>query len=594
MPLTPSSLKRTVCLCAFVALACLAPAREVLLEGDKRVLVERNVAMATRDGVTLRADVFRPDGEGKFPVVLERTPYDKHNETFGAQVAARGYVFIVQDVRGRYASDGEWYPLKNESNDGYDTVEWAAALAYSDGKVGMYGPSYVAVTQLLAAIAAPPHLVCIMPYAMASNAHEQWIYVGGAFSQALNQGWSTAVSINVLEKKVSQTAQPSHWDMKLPPISYPILDVGPASALADYYHDWLSHPDYDAYWKQWSIEEHYGQIKVPALHVGAWYDYFEEGPIRNYLGIKAGGGSEAARKGQRLVMVVGGHAGAGPTVGEIDYGKDSVPDIGGLALRWFDYVMKGIDNGMGAEKPVRLFVMGRNRWVDEPEWPVPGTSSVRYYLHSSGNANSLSGDGALLAIAPMDETADSYIYDPADPVPTTGGPAFGDVSLKPGPRDQREVEKRPDVLVYTSPLLEKDTEVLGSVALDLYVASTAVDTDFTGKLVDVSPDGRAINLTEGILRARYRISREKPERMEPGDVYRIKVDMGSTAHVFLAGHRVRLEISSSNFPRFDRNLNTGTDSGSLSRQALSATNRILHDEVHPSGLVMTMASPTLP
>jgi len=250
MPLTPSSLKRTVCLCAFVALACLAPAREVLLEGDKRVLVERNVAMATRDGVTLRADVFRPDGEGKFPVVLERTPYDKHNETFGAQVAARGYVFIVQDVRGRYASDGEWYPLKNESNDGYDTVEWAAALAYSDGKVGMYGPSYVAVTQLLAAIAAPPHLVCIMPYAMASNAHEQWIYVGGAFSQALNQGWSTAVSINVLEKKVSQTAQPSHWDMKLPPISYPILDVGPASALADYYHDWLSHPDYDAYWKQ--------------------------------------------------------------------------------------------------------------------------------------------------------------------------------------------------------------------------------------------------------------------------------------------------------------------------------------------------------
>lgn len=563
-----------------------ATAREIVLDGDHKVVVERNVAMMVRDGVTLRADIYRPDAAGKFPVVLERTPYDKNNETFGVHVASKGYVFVVQDVRGRYASDGEWYPLKNESNDGYDTVEWAAALPNSNGKVGMYGPSYVAVTQLLAAISGPPHLSCIMPFAMASNVHEQWIYQGGAFSQALNQGWSTALSINALEKRVSQTAQPSHWDMKQPPVSYPMLDVGSAQPLAVYYYDWLKHPDYDDYWKRWSIAEHYRQIKVPALHVGAWYDYFEEGPIHNFLGIRAHGGTEAARNGQRLVMIVGGHAGAGPKIGDVDFGKDSVVDIGALALRWYDYVLKGIDNGMGSEKPVRVFEMGSNRWVDLQDWPAPGETEVRYYLHSGGKAASLAGDGKLGETTPAAELPDHFVYDPSNPVPTTGGPAFGDASLKPGPWDQREVEKRQDVLVYTSPVLTKDTEALGSIALELFVESSAVDTDFTGKLVDVAPDGYARNLAEGILRARYRNSREKPELARPGEGYRILVDLGSTGHVFLAGHRIRIEISSSNFPRFDRNLNTGSESGSPTREAISATNSIFHDHDHPSCLVL--------
>lgn len=561
-------------------------AKEVLIEGGKQVVVERNVPMTTRDGVVLMADIYRPDDDGKYPVVLERTPYDKHNEGFGPQVAAHGYVFITQDVRGRFASAGEWYPLKHEANDGYDAVEWAAAMPNANGKVGMYGPSYLSAAQLLAAVAAPPHLACIMPFAMASNAHEQWVYVGGAFSQALNQGWTSAVSLNALEKQAGSTAQPSHWDMKRPLASYPVLDVGSVPALASYYFDWLHHPDYDDYWKQWSIAEHYAQIKVPALHVGAWYDYFEEGPIRNFLGLRAQGGSEAARKGQRLVMLVGGHAGAGPKVGAVDFGKASVADIGAMALRWYDYIMKGIDNGMATEKPVRLFLMGRNEWVDEADWPVPGMTATRYYLGSSGHANSSSGDGVLGSGAPGAEAADTYTYDPANPAPTVGGPAFGEASLKPGPQDQRDVEKRSDVLVYSGPVLDRDVKAIGPVTLDLFVQSSAVDTDFTGKLVDVAPDGTAINLTEGILRMRYRDSREKPSLLQPGASYRITVDLGSTGHVFLAGHRIRAEVSSSNFPRFDRNLNTGADLASESPASATAVNRVLHDAAHPSALVL--------
>lgn len=564
-----------------------------MLKDGKRIVVEHNVEMKTRDGVTLRADIYRPDDEGRYPVVLERTPYDKRGEGFGPQVATHGYVFIAQDVRGRYASDGEWYPLKYEANDGYDAVEWAAALPYANGKVGMYGPSYLSLCQLLAACAAPPHLSCIMPYAMGSNAHEQFVYVGGAFSQALDQGWTSAVSLDYLQKIAGRSAQPSHWDMKLPLEVYPVLEPTAPVELAPYYFDWLKHPDYDAFWKAWSIEEHFGQIRVPALHVGAWYDYFQEGSIRNYLGMKAHGATEQARGNQRLVMIVGGHAGAGPTVGDLDYGKDSVLDIGGLALRWYDWVMKGIDNGMAREKPVRLFLMGKNQWIEASDWPYPGAIPTRFYFDCPGSANSSAGSGLLAAAPAKAEREDVYTYDPASPVPTVGGPAFGDASLKPGPRDQSEVEKRSDVLVYSGTALTEPTTVIGSVLLDLYVQSGAVDTDFTGKLVDVYPDGRAFDICEGILRMRYRDGREHPVPMLPGTTYRVAVELGSTAHVFLPGHRIRVEVSSSNFPRFDRNLNTGAAAASTAEKALPTTNRILHGPAHPSALVLAVA-PSLP
>ena len=570
-----------------LTVAALALLLSVQAGQSYEVIIESNVAMKTRDSVTLRADVYRPKADGRFPVIVERTPYDKRAElATGQKGAAQGYVFIVQDVRGRWASDGDWYPLVHEANDGYDCIEWAAALPYSNGKVGMWGGSYVGATQMLAAMASPPHLAGIVPFVTASNSHEQWVYQGGAFSQLLNQAWSTALAINTLERRAGKDAQPSHWDMKRPPAAYPMLEPGPAVGLADYYYDWLAHPGYDDYWKKLSIEEHFGQIKVPALHIGAWYDIFQDGSVRNYLGIKSQGGNEAARKGQRLVMIVGGHAGAGPKIGDVDFGKDAVFDTWALGFRWYDYLLKGIDNGMAGEKPVRIFVMGKNIWREEDDWPLSRASDTRYFLHSEGKANSLAGDGTLSTTFPATETADTYLYDPADPVPTLGGPAFGDSHFTPGAFDQRVVESRGDVLVYSTPAFRRDLEVTGPVTLELYASSSGVDTDFTGKLVDVSPDGYARNLTEGILRARYRNSVEKGTLMNPGEVYKLTIRLWSTSNVFLAGHRLRLEVSSSNFPRFDRNLNTGAEEGSTSRREIRATNVVYHDRDHASALIV--------
>ncbi|MEW5980442.1 MAG: CocE/NonD family hydrolase [Acidobacteriota bacterium] len=551
------------------------------------VRIENNVAMKARDGVTLRADVYRPKNDGKFPVILERTPYDKRAGVgFGLKAAAQGYVYIIQDCRGRFASEGDWYPFRYESQDGYDAVEWAAALPYSNGKVGMFGGSYVGATQMLAAVAAPPHLAGIMPVVTASNYHGHWAYQGGAFSQLLAQAWCTALAFDTLQRRVAKNSQPWQWGFERPPLDYPLLELGTPMGLADYYFDWLAHPSYDEYWKQWSIEERFAQIQVPALHLASWYDLFQDGSIRNYTGIKSAGGSEVARKGQRLIISVGGHAGAGPKVGEVDFGKDSVLDTWALGLRWYDYLLKGIDNGMDREKPVRVFVMGTNVWRDEADWPLTRAKATRYYLHSSGKANSLSGDGTLSTTAPANEAPDQYLYDPAHPVPTQGGPVLGDpVHVPPGPLDQRAVESRPDVLVYTTPAFQNDTEITGPVSLELYISSSAVDTDFTGKLVDVWPNGFAQNLTDGILRARYRHSMAKAEYLNPGEVYKLTIDLWSTSNVFLAGHRLRLEVSSSNSPRFDRNLNTGEDPGRGKRMT-KATNFVYHDRDHPSALVL--------
>lgn len=553
-----------------------------------QVKVDSNVAMKTRDGVTLRADVYRPRAEGKFPVILERTPYDKRGGVgFGLKAAAQGYVYVVQDVRGRHSSEGDWYPFKHESADGYDAVEWAAALPYSNGKVGMWGGSYVGATQMLAAVAAPPHLVGIMPAVTASDYHAHWAYQGGAFSQMLAQAWSSALAINTLERRAATSIQLAHWwTPTRAPADYPVLDPGTAAGLADYYFDWLAHPACDGYWKQWSIEEQFARIQVPGLHLGAWYDVFQDGSIRNYIGLKAHGASEAARKGQRLIIMVGGHAGSGPRIGDLDFGEDSVLDTWALGLRWYDYLLKGIHNGMARAKPVRVFVMGKNVWRDEDDWPLGRAKVIRYYLHSGGKANSLNGDGTLMIAPPAMEPPDRYVYDPADPVPTHGGPILGDPTrFPPGPLDQRGVESRSDVLVYTTPTFERDTEVCGPVQLEIYVSSSAADTDFTGKLVDVWPNGYAQNLCEGILRARYRISMGKPELMRPGKIYRLEINLWSTANVFLVGHRLRLEVSSSNFPRFSRHGNTA-EQPEKTTAYVKSVNVVHHDRDHPSALVV--------
>ena len=574
-------------------LLCLTLIATVVSAADQyEITIERDVKAKMRDGVILRADIYRPKDDGRFPVLLERTPYDKAGSDIGARAAARGYVVVVQDVRGRYTSDGEWYPFLHESNDGYDTVEWVAALPYSNGKVGMFGGSYVGATQMLAAIVHPPHLAGICPYVTASNYHDGWTYQGGAFEQWFNESWTSGLAQDTLNRGVKKSTNAMKAVWKLPLSKYPVFSLPQSSSesdltasLAPYFLDWLAHPNYDEYWKRWSIEEHFADVNVPILHVGAWYDIFLGGSLRNYIGVKAHGGNDEARRSQHLLVVIGGHAGSGRKIGEVDFGPAANLEEDDIILNWYEYLFKNVQNEF-AGKPVKIFVMGANEWRQEDDWPVARAMSTKYFLHSSGKANSLQGNGALSTTQPRSEPADQYVYDPGNPAPTIGGPLCCDSEhLAPGPRDQRPVEARNDVLVYSTPPLAQDLEVTGPVTLELYAKSSAVDTDFTGKLVDIWPNGFAQNLTEGIVRARYRDSQEKPELMNPGQIYKFKIDLWATSNVFRKGHVLRLEVSSSNFPRFDRNLNSGAE-GVLSQQFVSATNTVLHDDQHPSSLTL--------
>jgi uncharacterized protein len=580
-----SSVLAAFCL---LLLAFSTPAGLVAAESYE-VTVERNVVMTMRDGVKLRADIYRPKADGKFPVLLVRTPYDKTGSlNFALKAAARGYVVVAQDVRGRFESEGEWYPFKNESQDGFDTVEWAASLPYANGKVGMFGGSYVGATQYLAAIARPPHLAGICPTITASNYHDGWTYQGGAFEQWFNESWTTALAKNTLRRRVDSSGDALGGTKTLPLAAYNVLEAPSAAGLATYFTDWLAHPNYDDYWRQWSIEDHYAQIQVPVFSLGAWYDIFLGGTLRNYVQLKTEAGTEAARRAQKLMIYVGGHAGgwSNRKVGAVDFGEKLPIDLDDVMLRWYDWLLKGQANGVEQEKPVKIFVMGKNEWREEDSWPLARAKTMRYYLHSAGAANGLTGSGSLSTAAPSEEKPDQYVYDPNEAVPTIGGPlCCGALPTGIGPEDQRPAEQRNDVVVFTTPDFAQDAEVTGPVTVDLYVSTSALDTDFTAKLVDVWPNGFAQNLTEGILRLRYRNSQEKPEFAKQGETYHITVDLLATSNVFLAGHKLRLEVSSSNFPRFDRNMNTGEEQARATRM-VRATNTIYHDKARPSALVL--------
>jgi putative CocE/NonD family hydrolase len=549
------------------------------------IVMERDVTTTMRDGVILRADVFRPEAEGKFPVLLQRTPYNKANYNangapFAIRAASRGYIVILQDVRGRFASDGEWYPFRHELEDGYDTVEWAAGLPYANGKVGMMGWSYLGVTQLFAAIAQPPHLVCLFPVVTACDYYDEWTYRGGAFQQFFNESWASfRLAPDTLNRHAQKSANAMNrvWDLPLGKFSF--FETPPPRDLAPYFLHWLEHPDYDDYWKQWSINGRFSRIAVPAYHVGGWYDIFLNGTLRNYVGVKASGATEAARNGQRLLIGPWYHDPASfreGRGGEIGFTPEGCVNEEDEMLRWFDHVLKGAQNGLDRQKPVKIFIMGENVWREEEDWPLARARKIPWYLHS----------GALRVDAPGGEPPDRFVYDPADPVPTAGGGNCCDHDhLAPGVFDQRRIENRSDVLVYSTDPLDEEIEVTGPVSAELYVSSSAVDTDFTAKVVDVHPDGFARNLADGILRMRYRNSREKPEFMTPGEIYRITIDLWATSNLFRKGHRIRLEISSSNFPRYDRNLNTGEDL-LTGKRMVRASQTVCHDREHPSAVVL--------
>ncbi len=557
------------------------------------IRIENRVAIPMRDGVVLYADVYRPVGDGKYPVIVSRTPYstERTPDAYGAAVffSRRGYVYVFQDVRGRHESEGRWEPFRDDIEDGYDTVEWAARQPWSNGKVGMEGGSYLGQVQWRAAQAKPPHLVTIFPRVASTSIYHDWITVNGGWRLAFNFGWGPVRQ----ESRIMQNTGPHTMEGGPEAISYDnVVWRLPLNAMqelvgrnAQFYRDWIAHPDYDDYWKKLSVEESFDQIDIPVHTMGGWFDIFAQGALRGYVGVSHKGASEKARKGSNIIMGPWEHGGA-QKVGDMDWGKAAVVDYDAVALRWFDYWLKGIANGLDREPPVKVFVMGRNEWRFSNEYPLARTEYRKLYFHSGGKANGSQGDGRLSWEAPAGGAEfDRYRYDPSNPVPSHGGANCCGVGTTSGPRDQRRIENRSDVLVYTSDFLAEETEIVGPLKVVLHASSDAVDTDFVAKLVDVYPDGRAINVAEGILRARYRESLSAPRLLEPGKIYEMAIDMIGTANAFQKGHRIRVHITSSHFPQFDRNPNTGKPFG-MDDELKTATQTVYHSKAHPSHIVL--------
>lgn len=564
------------------------------------VVLQKDLPARMRDGTTLYADVYRPYTTEQLPVILMRLPYDKITAEAGAYAhpawyASQGYVVVVQDCRGRWRSDGEFYALANEAKDGYDTVEWAAGLPWSNGKVGMYGFSYPGATQLLASVERPPHLTCICPAMTGSDYYHGWAYRGGAFSLAFNLSWALGLAAATATKRglveTDRMLRNALLNVNLWYSYMPLKDLPPLKTddIAPYYFHWIEHSTYDDYWKSISIERRHDQIEVPALHVAGWYDIFLDGNIKNFLGIREKGATPQARSGQKLLIGPWYHGPWSRMLNSFDFGPEAANRVNEYQVRWFDHWLKGIDNGIMSEPPVRIFVMGDNVWRSENEWPLARTQFTPFYLHSRGRANSMDGDGYLNASAPDgSEPPDVYLYNPRGPVFSYGGRSCCNHLITPmGPADQREAETGGSVLCYTSDPLERDMEVTGPVSGRLWAVTDALDTDWTMKLVDVYPDGRAINVCDGIIRARFREGFEEERLLEPGRVYQYDIDLGATSYVFKAGHRIRVDVSSSNFPHFDRNTNTGHKLGEDTLiDAIVATQTVLHDADHPSHIIL--------
>ena len=563
---------------------------------------EKNLEIAMRDGTILRANITRPNVEGNFPVLLERTPYNKEagseNGVGSPQFfAQRGYAVIIQDVRGRFASDGDFYPFRDDgagiNRDGYDTIEWAALQPWSDGNVGTIGGSYSGATQYRNALSRPPHLQAMFIRESSADYYQEWVYRGGAFELAFNMAWAHGVTstnlahlaegeeFNQQKGRLERVQEEMEdWYARLPLYPCPFLE-----GLSDWYNDWLQHPTDGRYWDSFNMDKFHDKIETPMYHLGGWFDIFLAGTLKHYMGIKRRGRTEKARQSQKLIIGPWVH-GPGSIntqfAGEFDFGVDAAENFNEMRLPWFDYWLKGIDTGIMDTPPVRIFVMGRNEWRDESDWPLPDTQYTNYYLHG-GQSNSIKSlnDGTLSPNPPEgSENPDSFVYDPLQPVPTQGG---NTLNIPGGVYDQCEVEQL--CLTFTSEPLAEELDVTGPVKAVIYGLSSAPDTDWVVRLTDVHPDGYSRLLCDGILRARYRDSFDCPELLEVGKVYRYEIDMWATSNVFLPGHRVRVSVTSSCFPRFDRNLNTG---GSIHNEAAGevAINTVMHDELRPSHIVL--------
>ena len=607
-------MRRLALLLALCALAT-PSARQAPPAGD--IVIEKNVEARMRDGVVLRADVYRPASPGRRPALLQRTPYSKNPDAPDSQFhrfARAGFVVVVQDTRGRYMSDGIAVP-HDEGADGYDTVEWVAQLPYVDGRVGMFGGSYSATVQLLAAPLRPPHLVALFPSASYASRYDM-VFQGGAFYLGDGLSWSLGQAKDVRRRMLEPSANrdgelgltpeerkqlQSEWYRHLPLSSIEALQI---RRYSPGYFDLLQHPSYDAFWTTFDVAAKHPQFEVPAYHLTGWYESLLNGTLANFSGLRANAGTPRARANQRLI--VGPWTHARPTkattkIADVEFGADAGFDSEGLIVRWFQHWMPSRgpspfqsqpeENPTGARTgtvpdwpgaPVRLFLMGENRWRDEQEWPLRRAQPTQFFLRSSRGAQGLAGDGRLDRTPPGNapEQPDTFTYDPEKPVPTG---LFGAYSRMPV--DRREIQQRGDVLVYTSAPLTEPLEVTGPITAVLYISTTAKDTDLTAAISDVQPDGTARALTDGITRARYRRSKTTPELLVPGTRYEVRIDVGATGNVFLPGHRIRLEVSSSNFPRYDRNPNTGAPFAT-DATTVTARQTVFHERDAASHLVL--------
>jgi putative CocE/NonD family hydrolase len=583
--------------------------------GDRmahNIIVERDVMVSMRDGTRLATDVYRPDDGARHPVLMNGHPYDNdhflctHELLFSPLVAAqRGYAVVVQEARGRAGSEGTWRPYGDEGRDAYDTVEWAAAQPWSDGNVGLYGSCALGYPAIQGAVEAPPHLKAVFAYMVASNYHSGWTYSGGAFELGFQLSWvwtilaQDTISRLGLEPAASEEAvrklTEAASDLENSARHLPLIDFPPyQDGAAPYWREWLSHPGYDEFWRRADAVARADRIQVPVLHMSAWYDTCLRGHMDLYSALRLRG-DERVRDQHRLVLGPWDHSAyynKRPTcAGERDFGPEVLtgPDtLAPIAFQWFDYWLRGEGEAFLPERKVRYFQMGENIWKEVDSWPPPH-AVVPYYLHSAGRANSRMGDGVLSTEPPGTEPPDGYVYDPFDPVPTAGGRSMIDVL--PGVENQAQVEQRQDVLVYTTPRLAEPLAITGPVSVTLYASSSAPDTDFTAKLVDVEPDGYCANIAEGIIRARYRNGCDREEFLEPGELTEFGIDLWDMAHTFKPNHRIRLEISSSNFPRFDRNLNSRvTPALGSAEDAQKAVQQVFHNAPYPSHLSLPVES----
>ena len=581
---------------------------EKLSPPNYEIVFEHDVKVPMRDGVNLSANVWRPKAEGKFPIVFIYLPYDNgrrsavgSGDVIGRAefFVPRGYVVVAIDARGRYDSEGQsylywhhdWKDGKFDGQDVYDCHTWLGEQSWSSGKIGMTGGSYLGFSQWMGATLANKYLTTIIPY-VSPDDHYDNVYPSGAMQ--LSNSLNLLAILGEHAHTNNDALREFYWNWEEIYRHLPIrtMDRALFGQEDQLWQDLVDHPDNDEYWRLGvgfrpapgkMGKGQYDKVRVPTLNITGWYDQVSQATINNYLGMVQHGPRQLREKHHLLVGPW--RHGVGPrVVGDLDYGPTAETDFNWIELRWYDYWLKGIENGMMSEKPVTIFVMGENRWRSEAEWPLSYARDTLFYLHSDGRANTRFGGGRLTTEKPGDQDEDKFVYDPENPVPTSGGnvsmyPSFG------GPRDQRGIQARADVLVYTSKPLESDVEVSGRVLAKIYAASSARDTDFTAKLVDVHENGYAQLLAEGIIRARYRDSFTEQKLLEPGRVYEYMIDLWSTSHVFPKGNKIQVEISSSNFPKYDRNPNTGNEFGADS-ELQTASQTIFHNQEYPSHIVL--------